>query len=207
VGGESSFQQQKALNRGVDVIIATPGRFLDLYEGGHIMLTQTKLVVLDEADRMMDMGFIPDVRKIVKGLPPLRQTLLFSATLDKDVEKLSQEFLSNPKQIRIATPSSAAITIEQHLIQVPRAAARDQKTNQKREILRLLMEQEGSESAIIFCNRKCDVDSLHKFLTAQGYMPALIHGGLSQSQRTRALDKFKKKQVNFLIASDVCDQL
>ncbi len=203
VGGESSFQQQKSLNRGVDIIIATPGRFLDLYEAGHIMLTQTKLVVLDEADRMMDMGFIPDVRKIIKGLPPLRQTLLFTATLDKDVEKLSQEFLSHPKQIRIAAPSSTAITIEQNLIQVPRVPSRTQQTNQKRDILRLLIEQQDISSAIVFCNRKCDVDNLHKFLVQEGYITGLIHGGLSQSQRTRALDKFKKKQVNFLIASDI----
>ncbi|MEI8321121.1 MAG: DEAD/DEAH box helicase [Alphaproteobacteria bacterium] len=202
MGGESAYKQQKLLNRGADIIIATPGRFLDLYEAGHIILTQTKFVVIDEADRMMDMGFIPDVRKITKALPPLRQTLLFSATMDKSVEKLSQEFLSNPKQVRVAAPSASAELIDQYVIHVPRAP-REQQAQRKRDVLRLLIEQEKIKSAIIFCNRKCDVDMVYKFLIRLGHTPGLIHGDLTQSKRHGYLEKFKRKEVDFLIASNV----
>lgn len=202
MGGESTVEQQKLLNRGVDVLIATPGRFLDLYEGGHILLTQTKFVVIDEADRMMDMGFIPDVRKIIKALPFARQTLLFSATMDKEVEKLSQEFLQNPKQVKVAPPSSTATTIEQYLVKVPHTA-RDKQAKLKRDCLRTLLKQENILSAIIFCNRKADVDILYKSFEKHRLKPEMIHGDLSQTQRQSALEKFKNKEVQFLIASDI----
>lgn len=202
-GGESSAEQKKILNKSVDVLIVTPGRFLDLYEAGHIILTQVKFFVIDEADRMMDMGFIPDVRKIKKLLPPIKQTLLFSATFgnQKEIDKLSKEFLVHPKTVNVAPPSSTARTVEQHFIKVKKTKTLRDK--EKRATLRRMIESYHIQSAIIFCNRKSDITILKKSLDKHGYSSDVLHGDLTQEDRKKALEAFKNQQSPFLIASDV----
>src|SRR3954468_7850606 len=148
IGGESFTDQEKALDRGVDVLIATPGRLLDLYERGRILLNDVKVLVIDEADRMLDMGFIPDVERIVSLLPKIRQTLFFSATMDKEIKKLADKFLMNPKEIAVAPQATTASTIEQGLVMV--------RTLDKREALRRILKAKNVHNAFIFCNRKKD---------------------------------------------------
>ncbi len=198
IGGTSFAEQTKLLERGVDVLIATPGRLLDLFERGKIMLIDTKLLVIDEADRMLDMGFIPDVEKIVSLLPPLRQTLFFSATMAPEIKKLSDKFLSNPKEISVSKPASTAENIEQTIIKI------DGGPKEKREALRQIMDGEGEiQSAILFCNRKKDVDILYKSLDVHGYSTAALHGDMVQSARAETLQNFKDGKVKLLCCSDV----
>ncbi|WP_085908245.1 DEAD/DEAH box helicase [Kiloniella majae] len=198
IGGSSFAEQIKLLERGVDVLIATPGRLLDLFERGKIMLVDTKLLVIDEADRMLDMGFIPDVEKIVSLLPPLRQTLFFSATMAPEIRKLSDKFLSNPKEISVTKQASTAETVEQTIIKI------DGGPKEKREALRQVMTGEGEiQSAILFCNRKKDVDILNKSLNVHGFSAAALHGDMAQSSRMETLSDFKEGKVKLLVCSDV----
>ncbi len=196
IGGVSMDEQTKKLDRGVDVLIATPGRLLDHFERGRILLNDIKILVIDEADRMLDMGFIPDVEKIVSLLPKIRQTLFFSATMPPEIRRLSDKFLMNPKEITVAPQSRpAAETVDQKLAVIdPR---------EKREALRRIIKSESVETAIIFCNRKRDVDILNKSLRSHGYNAAALHGDMDQSSRNETLERFKRGEINFLVASDV----
>jgi superfamily II DNA/RNA helicase len=196
VGGESMTDQEKQLKRGVDVLIATPGRLLDLFERGQILLADVKILVIDEADRMLDMGFIPDVDRIVATLPKMRQTLLFSATMPGEIKKLSQSYLINPKEIIIAPASRTATTVKQHVVR-----ADDTK---KREALRQILSlQENPGPIIIFCNRKRDISVLTSSLKRYGYEAGSLHGDMAQSQRNQMLEDFKSGKITVLVASDV----
>jgi superfamily II DNA/RNA helicase len=195
IGGESFADQERKLDRGVDVLIATPGRLLDLFERGKILLSDVKILVIDEADRMLDMGFIPDVERIVGLLPRIRQTLFFSATMPPEIRRLADAFLMNPKEISVAPPASPATTVAQHLITVHPA--------DKRDALRRLIRNEDVKNAIIFCNRKRDVDILNRSLLKYGFNAAALHGDMPQSKRTETLERFKEGEVRLLVASDV----
>jgi superfamily II DNA/RNA helicase len=195
IGGESFTDQEKALDRGVDVLIATPGRLIDLFERGKILMTDVKILVIDEADRMLDMGFIPDVERIVSLLPKIRQTLFFSATMPPEIRRLADAFLSNPKEITVAPPASPAATVIQGMAVVD--------DMQKREALRRLIRAEQVKNAIIFCNRKRDVDILYKSLHRHGFNAAAIHGDMAQSKRTETLERFRQGEITLLVASDV----
>lgn len=195
IGGESMNEQQKVLDRGVDVLIATPGRLIDLFERGSILLRDVKVLVIDEADRMLDMGFIPDVERIVALLPKIRQTLFFSATMDKEIRRLADAFLMNPKEVRIEPTQKVAETVEQALIMV--------KASEKREALRQLLRRETVTNAFIFCNRKRDVDVLYKSLSGHGFDILALHGDMPQYVRTERLEKFKRAEVQLMVCSDV----
>jgi superfamily II DNA/RNA helicase len=195
IGGVSFGDQEKKLDRGVDVLIATPGRLLDHFERGGVMLGGVQVLVIDEADRMMDMGFMPDVERIVKLLPPLRQTLFFSATMPPEMRRLADQFLSNPREVSVAPQSSTAENVEQALVMV--------SPRKKHDALVKLIEHESVTNAIIFCNRKRDVDMLHKALVKHGMNAGALHGDLAQSVRMETLEKFKTGAVNILVASDV----
>ena len=195
IGGVTMSTQLQALDRGVDVLIATPGRLLDHFERGKILLNDVKVLVIDEADRMLDMGFIPDVERIVSLLPKKRQTLFFSATLDKSIRKIATDFLTDPKEISVAPPSSAADTVVQKLIYT------EQKN--KRLKLRELLNSEKVTNAVVFCNRKRDISILYRSLLKNGFNVAELHGDLPQTSRTSTLDKFKAGDIQLLIASDV----
>jgi len=198
VGGTTMDDQIRSLDRGVDVLIATPGRFLDLYERGRIMLNDIKIYVIDEADRMLDMGFIPDIEKISALLPPLKQTLFFSATMPPEIRKLADRFLSNPKSISVSPPSSTSVNVTQKFITL--AQNNDWL---KRETLRALLKRDGVKNAFIFCNRKKDVAALHKSLVKHGFNAGALHGDMEQSERTATLDKFRKNEISLLVCSDV----
>lgn len=195
IGGVSFADQEKKLDRGVNVLIATPGRLLDHFERGKVMLNDVKVLVIDEADRMMDMGFMPDVERIVGLLPAMRQTLFFSATMSPDMRKLADAFLSNPREVRVAPPASPAATVIQAIVRVV--------THDKREALRRLIRTENVKNAIVFCNRKRDVQILHKSLDRHGFSCGALHGDMSQPARTEMLQKFKAGEVSILVASDV----
>ncbi|MBV8652695.1 MAG: DEAD/DEAH box helicase [Alphaproteobacteria bacterium] len=195
IGGEGFSDQERKLDRGVDVLIATPGRLLDMIERGKILLSDVKILVIDEADRMLDMGFIPDVERIVGFLPKLRQTLFFSATMPPEIRRLADAFLSNPKEVTVAPPASPAATVEQALLVVD--------PMDKRETLRRLLRAEQVKNAIIFCNRKKDVDILHKSLVKHGFDAVALHGDMAQASRTKTLERFKSGEVQLLVASDV----
>jgi superfamily II DNA/RNA helicase len=195
IGGVSFADQNAALDKGVDVLIATPGRLLDHFERGKVMLNDVKILVIDEADRMLDMGFIPDVERIVGLLPPIRQTLFFSATLSDDIHKISEKFVSNPKIIEVAPPASTADTVAQHLTWTD--------VKGKRDALRRLLNNEDVKNAVIFCNRKRDIGILVRSLTRHGFDAVALHGDMTQSARLEALQKFKDGEVPLLIASDV----
>lgn len=195
IGGVNYTEQEKLLDRGVDVLIATPGRLIDHFERGKVMLTGVQIFVIDEADRMLDMGFMPDIERIGKMLPPLRQTLFFSATMAADMRKLADKFLSNPKEIEVARQATTAESIAQFQIQVSHRL--------KREALRTLIRNEDVKNAIIFCNRKRDVDILAKSLVRHGFDAAALHGDMDQSVRTATLEKFKRGEIGILVASDV----
>ena len=195
IGGVSMEEQSRKLDRGADILIATPGRLLDHAERGQVMLGGVKMLVIDETDRMLDMGFIPDVRKIVRLLPPQRQTLFFSATLDEEIRDIGAEFVSNPKEISVAPPASVVATVRQALV---RTALRD-----KRRTLHRLIESEGIASAIVFLNRKRDVDTVVRSLNRYRHGAAPIHGDLAQAARTATLERFRNGDVKFLVASDV----
>jgi len=195
VGGTSMDEQIKILERGADVLIATPGRLMDLFERGNILLTDIKIFVIDEADKMMDMGFIPDITKIASLLPPMRQTLLFSATMPPEISKLSEQFLSNPKEIRVNPPAETATMVKQFMVKT--------SSKQKRDVLLKIIEQENVGNAFIFCNRKRDIDGLTSWLKNKGYQVAAMHGDMDQSQRTATLKRFKNDEIRLLICSDV----
>jgi superfamily II DNA/RNA helicase len=195
IGGVQMGDQVKALEKGVDVLIATPGRLMDLFERGKILLNGCELLVIDEADRMLDMGFIPDIEHICTKLPTTRQTLLFSATMPPPIKKLADKFLSNPKYIEVARPASSNLNIEQKLVNVA--------PMKKREVLRDLIRSEDVHTAIIFCNRKTTVRELNKSLQQHGFRSGEIHGDIDQATRQRQLDAFKAGTINLLVASDV----
>lgn len=195
VGGASLNEQVKILERGADVLIATPGRLLDLFERGSILLNDIKVLVIDEADRMLDMGFIPDIEKIVSYVPPIRQTLLFSATMPPEIKRLSNQFLSNPKTISVSPPSSAAKNVEQFLIRT--------SPKGKQAKLKEIIENEDFKNAFIFCNRKKDIDGLTRALKKFGYKASGLHGDMAQSHRYETLQKFKDGTIQLLVCSDV----
>jgi superfamily II DNA/RNA helicase len=195
IGGESFVDQERKLDRGVDVLIATPGRLLDLYGRGKVLLSDTRILVIDEADRMLDMGFIPDVERIVGLLPQMRQTLFFSATMPAEIRKLADAFLCDPVEIAVAPPASPATTVVQSLAVVPQKV--------KREALRRLIRSEDVKNALIFCNRKRDVDTLFRSLSRHGFDAAALHGDMPQPKRTETLDRFRNGEIRLLVASDV----
>jgi len=199
IGGVSMDEQVKKLDRGVDVLIATPGRLMDHFERGRILLSQVNILVIDEADRMLDMGFIPDVEKICKLLPFTRQTLFYSATMPPEIQRLTDQFLHNPARIEVSRPATTATNIRQELVMIP---ANDWA---KREALRrLIREAEPTlNNAIVFCNRKRDVDVVAKSLAKHGFDAAPIHGDLDQSVRMRTLERFRSGELKILVASDV----
>jgi superfamily II DNA/RNA helicase len=199
IGGVSMDEQVKKLDRGVDVLIATPGRLMDHFERGRILLSQVNILVIDEADRMLDMGFIPDVEKICKLLPFTRQTLFYSATMPPEIQRLTDQFLHNPVRIEVARPATTASTITQELVEVP---ANDWA---KREALRRLIRDVDAtlQNAIVFCNRKRDVDVVAKSLAKHGFDASPIHGDLDQSLRMKTLEKFRSGELKILVASDV----
>lgn len=195
IGGESFVDQEKALDRGVDVLIATPGRLIDLFERGKVLMADVRMLVIDEADRMLDMGFIPDVERIVSLIPTIRQTLFFSATMPPEIRQLADRFLMNPKTITVSPPSSTALTVFQGLVRV--------EQRQKRMALRALLNQEELKNAIIFCNRKRDIGILQRSLERHGFDAGALHGDMPQSKRTETLEAFKKGEIKLLVASDV----
>ncbi|MDA9013886.1 DEAD/DEAH box helicase [Alphaproteobacteria bacterium] len=195
IGGVSFTEQNAALSKGVDVLIATPGRLLDHFERGKVLLNDVKILVIDEADRMLDMGFIPDVERIAGLLPRMRQTLFFSATLSDDIQKLGAKFVMNPKVIEVAPPAATADTVAQHLIWTD--------VKKKRQILRDILRHEAVKNAVIFCNRKRDIAELIKSLTRHGFSAVALHGDMTQSARLEALQRFKDGEVPLMIASDV----
>jgi superfamily II DNA/RNA helicase len=195
IGGESMSDQKDVLNRGVDVLIATPGRLLDMFDRGTILLTDTRLLVIDEADRMLDMGFIPDVERIVSMLPKTRQTLFFSATMGPEIRRLVDAFLTNPKEIAVSRTASVATTITEGLALVAE--------HDKREALRRLIRSQNVQNALIFCNRKRDVDILHKSLTKHHFDAGALHGDMAQTVRFSTLEKFKANELRLLVCSDV----
>jgi superfamily II DNA/RNA helicase len=195
IGGESFVDQERRLDRGVDVLIATPGRLLDLYGRGKVLLSDTRILVIDEADRMLDMGFIPDVERIVGLLPEARQTLFFSATMPTEIRRLADAFLRDPVEVAVAPPASPATTVVQSLAIV--------RAEDKREALRRLIRSEDVNNALIFCNRKRDVDILFRSLTRHGFDAAALHGDMPQSKRTETLDRFRNGEIRLLVASDV----
>ncbi|MGA1797865.1 DEAD/DEAH box helicase [Sphingomonas sp. 4RDLI-65] len=196
IGGVSMGDQLAALEKGVDVLIATPGRLMDLFGRGKIMLNGCSMLVIDEADRMLDMGFIPDIEEICTKLPKQRQTLLFSATMPPPIKKLADKFLTNPKTIEVSRPASTNLNIKQYLVPVPSQTA-------KRDTLRRILAQEEVTNAIIFCNRKTTVRDLNKVLKQAGYKSGEIHGDMEQPQRLAELELFKTGAVTILVASDV----
>lgn len=195
VGGENIVDQKNLLRRGADIIIATPGRLIDLFDKGAILLNQIQILVIDEADRMLDMGFIPDIEKIVTILPKQKQTLLLSATMSPEIKKLTESFLIDPKEIIISPPSSVASTIEAKLIIV--------EEKKKRDVLRALLEKEEVKNAIIFCNRKKNVDILNRSLQKYHFKSAALHGDIAQHDRTKTMEDFKNGKIQFLVCSDI----
>jgi superfamily II DNA/RNA helicase len=195
IGGESMGDQVARLNKGVDALIATPGRLLDLFERGGLLLTDVKILVIDEADRMLDMGFIPDVERIVGLLSPMRQTLFFSATMPPEIRRLAEKFLSNPQEITVSRPATLATTVTAGLVLA--------RATDKREALRRLLRAEDVKNALIFCNRKRDVDILYKSLQRHGFNVGALHGDMVQSKRTETLEKFKNNEIALLVCSDV----
>ncbi len=195
IGGVQMGDQVKALNEGVDVLIATPGRLMDLFERGKILLNGCDLLVIDEADRMLDMGFIPDIEFICEKLPTQRQTLLFSATMPPPIKKLADKFLTNPKQIEVARAATANENIAQFKVEI--------SPRKKKQALKYLLDVDNVQTAIIFANRKTTVRDLNKDLQKSGFKSGEIHGDMDQASRIAELDLFKKGEVNILVASDV----
>ena len=204
IGGVSFGEQDKLIDRGVDVLIATPGRLLDHFERGKLLLTGVQIMVVDEADRMLDMGFIPDIERIFQLTPFTRQTLFFSATMAPEIERITNTFLHSPVRVEVARQATAGENITQRLVEL-HPTRRDMGPKQKRELLRRIIETEAEActNAIIFCNRKTEVDIVAKSLKAYGFDAAPIHGDLEQSQRTKTLDGFRDGTLRFLVASDV----
>ncbi|EPX79947.1 DEAD/DEAH box helicase [Litoreibacter arenae] len=204
IGGVSFKEQDALIDRGVDVLIATPGRLLDHFERGKLILSDVKVMVVDEADRMLDMGFIPDIERIFQMTPFTRQTLFFSATMAPEIERITNTFLSNPARVEVARQATTSATITQAVYELP-GTRRDAQAKQKRDFLRTLIDLEGEKvtNGIIFCNRKVDVDIVAKSLKKYGHDAEPIHGDLDQSYRTRTLEGFRDGKLRFLVASDV----
>jgi superfamily II DNA/RNA helicase len=204
IGGVSFKDQDKLIDRGVDVLIATPGRLLDHFERGKLMLTGVQIMVVDEADRMLDMGFIPDIERIFKLTPFTRQTLFFSATMAPEITRITEEFLHNPVRVEVARQATTSETIDQFVVKhTPKR--KDTGAAEKREVLRRIIRSEGEAltNGIIFCNRKVDVDVVAKSLKKHGFDAAALHGDLDQSVRTRILNSFRDGELKLLVASDV----
>ncbi len=198
IGGVSFGEQDKRIDRGADVVIATPGRLLDHLERGKLLLQGVDIFVVDEADRMLDMGFIPDVERICKILPPRRQTLFFSATMPSEIQSLVERFLTDPVRVEASRPSSAAETVTQSMVASGESAA------EKRAALRKQIDKaEGLKNAIIFCNRKRDVGVVHRSLERHKYPVGALHGDMDQRSRMNTLEAFKKGEITLLVASDV----
>ena len=204
IGGVAFGEQDKLIDRGVDVLIATPGRLLDHFERGKLLLTGVQIMVVDEADRMLDMGFIPDIERIFTLTPPKRQTMFYSATMAPEIERITKTFLKDPAKIEVARQATTSTTITQALIQVT-PVRKDRSFGDKRAMLRALIRAEGEActNAIIFCNRKMDVDVVAKSLKSHGFNAAPIHGDLAQSERMKTLDAFRDGTLHLLVASDV----
>ena len=198
IGGVSFDEQNKILDRGADVLIATPGRMLDQFERGRILLTGVEILVIDEADRMLDMGFVPDIERICGLLPPRRQTLFFSATMPPEIEKLTRKFLRDPVKVEVARQNSTAETITQYLVRTG-ASPEDKRAALRAQIDRA----EGLTNAIIFCNRKRDVATLARSLQRHGLSAGALHGDMDQKSRMETLDAFKTDKLTLLVASDV----
>ena len=198
IGGVSFDDQDSKLTRGVDVLIATPGRLLDHFERGRLLLTGVELLVIDEADRMLDMGFIPDIERICKLVPFTRQTLFFTATMPPEIRRITEQFLHNPVKVEVSPPATTVATTKQLLVKTGR------EPHDKRDTLRrLIRSAEGLTNAIIFCNRKREVAALHRSLLRHRFSAIALHGDMDQSARTAALDQFRKNEVTLLVASDV----
>jgi superfamily II DNA/RNA helicase len=195
MGGVQMGDQVKALEKGVDVLIATPGRLMDLFSRGKIMLNDCNLLVIDEADRMLDMGFIPDIEEICSKLPKGRQTLLFSATMPPPIQKLAAKFLSDPKRVEVARPATANVNIEQRLVEV--------SADKKKDVLKDLLKTDEVKNAIVFCNRKSTVRELTTSLRRSHLHAGQIQGDMDQSQRIAEFERFKNDEINILVASDV----
>src|SRR5580692_598108 len=194
IGGVSFDDQDAKLMRGVDVLIATPGRLLDHFERGRLLLTGVELLVIDEADRMLDMGFIPDIERICKLVPFTRQTLFFTATMPPEIQRITEQFLHNPVRVEVTRPASTLATTAQSLVKSGR------EPHEKRETLRRLIRAAvGLKNAIIFCNRKRDVATLHRSLLRHGFSVQALHGDMDQSARTAALEQFRKNEVTLLV--------
>ena len=204
IGGVSFKEQDQLIDKGVDVLIATPGRLLDHFERGKLLLTGVQIMVVDEADRMLDMGFIPDIERIFNLTPFTRQTLFFSATMAAEIERLTNTFLSAPLRVEVARQASASENIEQSVL-IFKPSRRDREGTEKRKLLREMILNEGSDckNAIIFCNRKSDVDICAKSLKKYGFNAAAIHGDLDQKHRMETLEGFRTGSLQFLVASDV----
>lgn len=198
IGGVSFEDQMRKLDRGADVLIATPGRLLDLFERGRILMNGVEILVIDEADRMLDMGFIPDIERIVKMIPFTRQTLFFSATMPPEIKGLADKFLHNPVEVAVAAAATTADTVTQRLVSTPK------KDYEKRAVLReLLSGEKDMKNAIIFCNRKRDVATLYKSLQQHEYSVGALHGDMDQRSRTTMLGKFRDGEIAIMVASDV----
>src|SRR6476469_3377563 len=195
MGGVQMGDQVKALEKGVDVLIATPGRLMDLFARGKIMLNDCNLLVIDEADRMLDMGFIPDIEEICSKLPKSRQTLLFSATMPPPIQKLAAKFLNDPKRVEVARPATANVNIEQRIVEV--------RGDKKKDALRDILRHEEFKNAIVFANRKTTVRELATSLKRSGFAVGQIQGDMEQAQRIAEFDRFKSGEVTILVASDV----
>ena len=198
IGGVSFGDQDAKLTRGVDVLIATPGRLLDHFERGRLLLTGIEVMVVDEADRMLDMGFIPDIERIFKLTPITRQTLFFSATMPPEIQRITDQFLHAPARVEVSRPATTADTITQRIVRLP---GKDDRL--KRNALRELLRHDDVKNGIIFCNRKSTVDVVAKSLQKHGFNARPIHGDLAQAFRMETLDKFRNDEVQFLVASDV----
>lgn len=199
IGGVSFEHQERKLERGADVLIATPGRLLDHFERGKLLMMGVEILVIDEADRMLDMGFIPDIERICKLTPFTRQTLFFSATMAPEITKLTKQFLHSPVSVEVTKASSTATTITQHLVKS------GSKSWDKRAVLRELIQNEGDElqNAIIFCNRKRDISELFRSLVRHNFSVGALHGDMDQHSRTNTLADFKNNKLKLLVASDV----
>ncbi|MEO0994603.1 MAG: DEAD/DEAH box helicase [Pseudomonadota bacterium] len=204
IGGVNFNAQDKLIDRGVDVLIATPGRLLDHFERGKLMLTGIQVMVVDEADRMLDMGFIPDIERIFGLTPFTRQTLFFSATMAPEITRITETFLHTPQRVEVARQASTAETVTQSIVRF-KPSARDKADREKRDTLRALIKAEGEKltNAIIFCNRKRDVGVLQKSLEKHGFNAGAIHGDLDQSVRMATLNGFRDGHIMLLVASDV----
>ncbi len=196
IGGESLPEQKRVLNHGVDVLIATPGRMLDLFDRGLVIMNDIRVLVIDEADRMLDMGFMPDVKQIISYIKCRHQTLLFSATMDREIKDIAEQFMKFPKEIFVNPPSSAANTIDHLIIYT-------HEVSEKRHILVSLLSREEIQNGMIFCNKKREVDFIYNFLKRHKLLVGELHGDMSQYSRSEMIDSFRRGEIKLLVCSDV----